>query len=443
MDLYIEKEPAVDAVRRLIRVALGMKNFHRLTQMSVVTNAGNTSHDFQSHQTAEAQILGDEWCKTQLDWLGNGRCAELTSCTLTIHFNPQNNNKQCSLSLHRGPIYDKIQFHSGDINIAMRGIEYIVEKYPQVADEKRRQIETAIVNSAPSDLLTEVTRRLTESAVDLRAATKEGLAQFLSGVTAIDKEITEKLHVEYAKHRTEIEAQRVKLQADAEEQRKRDQEEIEAEWEKLRDERAKFEIKRKKLDDRRSTHVRREIFKELESKLAKQTKVELSAETNKKLWPIWIVCGVVAAGAIALGAFGGYLMLTQHQELGWMAIAPFSSGVIVFGLNAIYFVRFANAWLARHADLETRNQLLQFDMARASWFTEMLFEYKDAKSGTVPESVIRVMTKNLFELRAGADDRVKHPVDDVAAFLERVNRIRLAEGEVEMDAAGKEQVKKK
>ena len=82
-------------------------------------------------------------------------------------------------------------------------------------------------------------------------------------------------------------------------------------------------------------------------------------------------------------------------------------------------------------------------MARASWFAEMLFEYKDDKNGTVPESVIRVMTKNLFELQAGSGDSVKHPVDDVAAFLSRVNRIRLGEGEVEMDAVANGQTKKK
>lgn len=448
MELYIEKEPAAEAVRKFLKIAVGLATRpqwnRRIGQVSLIHNAGTFSHDFRDTQPpTEAKLLAEDGLKNQLQWLQDSRWATFAHCSINFpNDNHYGNNANYTLTLKREAIYDKIEFQANDVYIAMKALDYLGEQYQPIADAKRLQTDTAILETVPRELLTEVTKRLTESAVDLRAATKEGLAHFLSSVATTDKEILEKLHAEYAKQRADIETQRAKLQAETQEQRKKLQDEIEAERQKLQQDRANFDTEKKKLDDRRSTHVRRELFQQLGSKLAEQKKVELSAETNAKLGPIRTICFVVAVVALILGGFGAYLMLTHHDKLGWMAFVPFSTGIVMFTLNALYYVRFSNAWLARHADLETRNQLLQFDMARASWFAEMLFEYKDEKNGTVPESVIRVMTKNLFDLQAGSGDTVKHPVDDVAAFLSRMNRIRIGEGEVEMDAVTGAQKKK-
>lgn len=64
------------------------------------------------------------------------------------------------------------------------------------------------------------------------------------------------------------------------------------------------------------------------------------------------------------------------------------------------------------------------------------------KQGTVPDAVIQVMTKNLFDLQAGHEP-AKHPVDDLAAFIARMNRIRVGDGEIEMNAAGSGKTKEK
>ncbi|MRG95364.1 hypothetical protein [Polyangium spumosum] len=441
MELYIEKQSASEAIEKAIRVALGLPHVHGISRISITTSAGVAEVPVQNVKPNDVKaVLGLERLRVQLGWLQTSSLGELKTTVIYL----ASSHNELVFTLAREALYDKVTLHGQvrDITQMMAMIDNVGTHYQAVPSAKRLQTDVAIRQAAPHELLSEVTRRLTDSAIDLRAATKEGLEHFLASVAAIDKQVTEKVHAEHAKLREEIASERTRLHAEIHEERAKAHAEIDTERTKLQDERAAFEAEKKKLDDRRSTHVRREIFQELKKALGEQKKVELSRETSGKIWPIRIVCGVVALFGASLAGFGVYLML-KHGELGFLALAPFSSGILIFALNALYFMRFSNAWLARHADLETRNQVLQFDMARASWFAEMLFEYQDEKQGTVPDAVIQVMTKNLFDLQSG--DSVKHPVDDFATFLTRVNKIRLGEGEIEMDASvnGKARDRKK
>jgi hypothetical protein len=110
---------------------------------------------------------------------------------------------------------------------------------------------------------------------------------------------------------------------------------------------------------------------------------QLSDETNKKGVPVQVACVVLAILAVIGITVSGYFVFTD-AEAKWHHILPLTSSIMILVSTAIYYIRWNDSWLGRHADLEIRNQLLRQDMLRASWFAEMLFQYKDERQGHCP-----------------------------------------------------------
>ena len=457
MEIYVEKQVVPDAIKKLLVVAGGLPGFHHIQNVDIAMTFGSAA--VALHQPLSVKdILGHENLAPAIAFLSKEKLPSVfKSCGVSVSSSHNWQQTSWVLSLERHPFYDKIKLNIQEPNSIVRSVpavEHVLQQYEAVREEAKLLKDSAFKESAQGHLVAELTRRITDSAVDLRTAAKEGLERFLEAVTTVDKEMLEKFHAEHAKLRgeadqertqlrtaideertqlrTAIDEERAQLRAETDAERKKLQQEYETQQQALQQERVVFEEEKRKLDDRRNTHVRREVFGKLQELLTKSKQVELSTSTNAKTKNIWFLSLLLASfGAVLMGL--GFYLTVYKTEIGWFRLLPLSSGVIIVVSSVLYLIRFANAWLARHADLETRNQLLQVDMARASWFAEMLFEYKDEKQGAVPDAVIQVMTKNLFDVRPDSG-AVSHPVDEVAAFVGRINRIRLANGEVEMDA---------
>lgn len=452
MKFFVEKQPASAAIEKLIRAACKLPGVAHLDLISIVTNAGH-QHGHYQQRTDVNRIEGAlKAIQPAMEWLNKSQIAKLASATVQVSFaNPQGS---ISLILTRTALFDEVmlqpQFQNAGAETVKKVaalLDELAKEYSQVEEAQVHAAQTALQSMAPKELLAQLTGRLTDTAVDLRFATKEALETFTKYLTESSQKLTTDIAREYEKIRAQAASERAALEkelaaqkAQIEQERANNLQQLEAERNALQKEREAFLEEKKKFDDNNNRHMRRAESSKILEKLDAQKEIKLSDATNQKVLPIQVVCGALAAAAAGGAGYCAWVIL--HKDIiSWYHMIPFSASLLVLVSTALYYLRWQSAWLSRHADLETRNQLLRVDVLRASWFAELLFEFKDEKQATVPESVIQAMTKNLFELKANPEVP-KHPVDDVAGFLSRMNRVRLTPSEVEMESDAKARARK-
>jgi hypothetical protein len=193
---------------------------------------------------------------------------------------------------------------------------------------------------------------------------------------------------------------------------------------------AEHEIIRKSFNDQNNTLVRRKLLEEIKAELIKYRNVELSGETNKKHDKIGTACLYMMIGA-ACGIFASTFSLIYERE--YYLIFPLATSTAFLGSTFVYYLRITSAWARQHAELEMENIRYTYDMLRAGWFAELLFEYKIlAKDKELPDSIATVMTKGLFESRAGTNTGTKHPVDDIFDLIRRYKSIEIGKDGVKI-----------
>jgi len=228
----------------------------------------------------------------------------------------------------------------------------------------------------------------------------------------------------------------------------RRQAELESEFQSkeafLEAERASLARMKSEIDDRSSTHARRDIRKELKQVLSKKDRLKHSPETGRRR----LVIGAVYVVFISLfGAVAGVFLFRElnseggvdYWQLGRQAI--FS---IAFAVSAGFFLRWLNGWAQQLADEELRQKQFELDLDRASWIVEMALEWKAEKGEEIPEHLLARLSSNLFgrsessEKSMTASDALASAILGTAAKA----KVSVPGAEIEIDRSGLRKLKK-
>jgi hypothetical protein len=193
---------------------------------------------------------------------------------------------------------------------------------------------------------------------------------------------------------------------------------------------AEHEVVRKSFNDQNNTLVRRKLLEEIKGELEKYRKIELSIETNRKHEKIGRACIYMMIGA-AIGIATSTSFLIYEKD--FYLIFPLATSTGFLGSTFVYYLRITSAWARQHAELEMENLRYTYDMLRAGWFAELLFEYKIlAKDKELPDSIATVMTKGLFESRIGTNPGAKHPIDDIFDLIKKYKSVEIGKDGVKV-----------
>lgn len=212
------------------------------------------------------------------------------------------------------------------VHLRERSIELAVE--PIVRDAYSHR-ETALAR------LEELSQRLIESNEEYRRSVDLQLQQDV-----------ERNRLVFEQRRTEVtqEAERLKGQVDARQ--------------------ADLDKRERELDDRDNTHVRREHHRKFIEKVTVPNPAALSPETGKKRTPVQYAFYVLIATTFALLGSETYKFVAatafDPQRLIGLGVAAAS----FLGIS-IYYIRWEDAWAAKHASEETRIRRLGLDFDRA------------------------------------------------------------------------------
>lgn len=221
-------------------------------------------------------------------------------------------------------------------------------------------------------------------------------------------------------HRRTVDEQteqfRAKLAAEHADAVSRLKEEHDANESRIKEREAALETRIREVDDRGSTHVRRELREKLAEKLAaRERQFKLSPSTNNKRYAIhaqYIFLIVVAVVVM----WTGLNSLLSKSVPEWHDYARTALGLLGIGASTLFYIRWTDDWFRQHANEEFRLRRLDLDIDRASWVVEMAMEWKKEKGEEIPADLVARLTTNLFG-DSGGGQAPKHPFEDFAAAL--------------------------
>jgi hypothetical protein len=200
--------------------------------------------------------------------------------------------------------------------------------------------------------------------------------------------------------------------------------------------------KLKQLDDRASTHVRREIRQDVKKLLlARSERFELTQGTRRRRWVVF-ACYVVFLSLF--GAAAGYFLLNDPGQLQPVYVARQIISSIVFAGTAALFLRWMNSWAKQHADEEFRLKRFELDIDRASWVVEMSLEWAHEMKGEIPQFLVERLSRNLFAEDSAADESLT-ATDSLASHLLKnaaAAKLRVGDAEVTLEQKGLKRLSK-
>jgi len=236
-----------------------------------------------------------------------------------------------------------------------------------------------------------------------------------------------------------------KFENDIRERQEKLNENIQQQEAGLDDERQQLEARRKEIDDRDNTHVRRELRKSLLEELkARSAAFALTKGTQHLRLPIHFTC--ILFFAVAAGFAYNYstelFKYVQGDDVSTITSILLSLKSLGFTFAAvatgIFYMRWLNQWFSQHAEAEFKLKQFQLDIERASWVVETVLEMK-AGQEIVPTALLNSLTKNLFEYETGRKDEELNPADELAsALLGTASNVKVKAGDSEITFAGKD-----
>lgn len=219
-----------------------------------------------------------------------------------------------------------------------------------------------------------------------------------------------------------------------------------------------LERRKKALDDRDNTHVRREIRNRmLEDVKARIAEFGVSRATSAKRVPVFMGIGT-------LGVFFLILALTAIRQLlaldeGRTGGVPLSAAAVdsinnaaitlwirlglsslAFSATVLFYIRWQNRWAEQHANSEFALQQFHVDVNRANWVLESCLEWQKVSTTPIPEKLLESFTRGLFTAGDSTPPPAVHPADELAsALLGSASKLKLraGENELEFDKPGK------
>jgi hypothetical protein len=185
----------------------------------------------------------------------------------------------------------------------------------------------------------------------------------------------------------------------------------------------------KQFELRNNTAVRRDLLKEIRTKIEQQKTIEISPATTGKRRIIHIVCCTTLTLAVVMIAVLGYKIFTL-AALDWKLLVPLGTSTALFVTTAIYYIKWNDQWFRDHARVEFENRKFSADILRASWVAELFFEWADKKGINMPADLVGSFTKNLFD--PTSSDGRHHPIDQFNDLLKNISSLEVGKGNVKV-----------
>lgn len=196
-----------------------------------------------------------------------------------------------------------------------------------------------------------------------------------------------------------------------------------------------LEAKKAELDDRSSTHARRDIRKELKAMIGQPDRLKVSKDARYRR------AGIIGIYLLLMSAFGVPAVRFLNSSISSADFEPWTFGrqiafSIGFVVTAGFFLRWLNQWSHQLAQEELRQKQFELDIDRASWLVEMALEWKAEKGTEIPEHLLQRLSHNLFEQKQNHAEVSMTAADALAsAILGSASKakVSLPGGELELD----------
>ena len=230
--------------------------------------------------------------------------------------------------------------------------------------------------------------------------------------------LSQKIITENEEYRTKIDLKYFEAKNELRDQLADKNQELKTEYQAkesaLKKREEELEALRAEIDDRSSTHARRQIRQDLKAEIAKRNKeFGLTKQTNNKRIIIHCAFG-------ALIGFLGFMIYISTNEFksieALYSVIKITLSSLGLAASIIYYIRWNDNWFKRHADEEFHVKRFELDIDRASWVVEMALEWKEEKGTEIPEELLNRITTNLFEAKQ-EDNETHHPSEDVVSAL--------------------------
>jgi hypothetical protein len=193
-----------------------------------------------------------------------------------------------------------------------------------------------------------------------------------------------------------------------------------------------FEVKeadlkkiRSEIDERENRQARRDIYKELKTKLDARTKTfELTEGTRKRRRiTFWFTVGLLILFAGVFGYCFCRNVVSDSAQVNWVAVGSQVGFAIAFIGVATFFIRWNNRWFQKHADEEFKLKRLDLDIDRANWLVELAMEWKNITKSEIPTDLLDKLARSPFLWEETKDHDI-HPAETLlSAVFGKAGRI--------------------
>jgi hypothetical protein len=175
---------------------------------------------------------------------------------------------------------------------------------------------------------------------------------------------------------------------------------------------------RAEIDERENRQARRDIYKELKTKLeARNTTFELTKGTKDRRR---VIFGFTLALLVLFLAGFGYCfyrnVVNGGTDINWIAVGSqigFAVALIAF---ATFFIRWNQSWFQKHVDEEFKLKRLDLDIDRANWLVELAMEWKNITKSEIPADLIDKLARSLFVTEEMKDIDI-HPAETLLTAM--------------------------
>lgn len=351
-----------------------------------------------------------------------------------------------SAGLHATTLRVNVTFQRGTSAIAQNGVVNPSQRVPSpfydeiILEYNENQGEQSRTEPSVGDILA-VEAVLNEyariflpedgSVIPAPKGAIEVLQAHMSQLSSLQARMLADISDSHAKLERSYESQKQKLEADFESRRVQLEDAHRVEMEKIDEQKSILDGKRKLIDDRDNTHVRRDlrqrITDQIEGRVEKSVLPPRLRLSNIAVLIFSVAC-VIFASVVSFYSYEGFTDLlkvsketasTPIEHLDWLVVAMVLRGVVSSGV-AIGFLIYSISWLRRtyldNAKAAIDLQRYALDINRASWVIETIMEMAAKEGRVLPDKWIEGVCYGLFQ---GGEDGKKEltPLDAWGALL--------------------------
>jgi hypothetical protein len=200
-------------------------------------------------------------------------------------------------------------------------------------------------------------------------------------------------------------ARRQALEADFLDREKKLANDFEAKVTTLTEREAELEARRKEIDDRSSTHARREDRRTLLDAIKQEGRLKVSDETVGRRKSVVFGYSALLCILVAI-VFTTFFVEAGSEAVNSVLLVSRCAATVAAVGTAGFFIKWLNDFAARSTAEDFKLKQLQLDVERASWLVELHFESLAAgERASFPPELLDRLSKNLFtteEAKPGA-----------------------------------------